>query len=124
MPDEHIIPSGSLKGRRIEWPSHDGVDSLREIANEFMLKIFGLEPGEYLITDESHLWDFREITEEDMREAARRKAAKEPVPRKPWDPEAFRAKIREHYGEEIAAFESGNLLGILRRIEAHRLTGR
>jgi len=121
MQDEHIIPSGPLKGRRIEWPSRDGVENLQEIATEFMLKVFALEPSEYLITDESHLSDFREITEDDIREAPRRRAAKEPAPRaKPWDPEAFRAKIREHYGEEIAAFESGNLLGIFRRIAERR----
>lgn len=121
MRDEYIIPSGPLKGRRIEWPSRDGVENLQEIATEFMLKIFDLEPSEYLITDESHLSDFLEITEHDMQEALRRKAAKEPVPRaKSWDPEPFRTKIRQHYGEEIAAFESGNLLDIFRRIGAER----
>ena len=44
---------GPLKGRRIEWPPRDGVENLQEIATEFMLKVFGLEPSEYLITDES-----------------------------------------------------------------------
>jgi hypothetical protein len=30
----------------------------------------------------------------------------------------LRAKIRQHYGEKIAAFASGNLLDIFSRIEA------
>jgi hypothetical protein len=45
MRDEHIIPSGPLKGRRIEWPSRDGVENLQEIATKFMLKVSALSPA-------------------------------------------------------------------------------
>lgn len=109
------------KPLQFEWPSQDGVEAFREIAEEFMRKIFELEPSDYLITDESRLSDFREITDDELQEAIRRKRAKQPRPTaRPWDPEPLRDKIRAHYGPEIAALESGNLLEIFRRIKAER----
>jgi hypothetical protein len=36
----------------------DLVEAFQEIADRFMLEIFELEPGEYIITDESDIRDF------------------------------------------------------------------
>jgi hypothetical protein len=38
--------------------STDLVEAFQEIADRFMLEIFELEPGEYIITDESDIQDF------------------------------------------------------------------
>jgi hypothetical protein len=38
--------------------STDSVEVFQEIADRFMLEIFELEPGEYIITDESDIRDF------------------------------------------------------------------
>lgn len=46
-------------GKRVEFASTEGIQQMRPIADEFMRSIFGLEPGDYLITDESSLSDFR-----------------------------------------------------------------
>ena len=56
--DEYIVPSGPLKGKRIELASTAGIDLFKEIAEGFMFKIFGFEAGDYLITDESSLRHF------------------------------------------------------------------
>ncbi len=47
------------RGQRIEFACSDGIEQMRPIADEFMRTIFGLEPGDYLITDQSTLTDFR-----------------------------------------------------------------
>jgi hypothetical protein len=36
----------------------DLIEAFQEIADRFMLEIFELEPGEYIITDESDIRDF------------------------------------------------------------------
>lgn len=61
--DEHIIRSGPLKGKRIEFASTAGIERFEAIAEEFMLQIFEFEAGEYLITDESSLHDFTGVDE-------------------------------------------------------------
>ena len=54
-----IIPRGPFKGKRIEFAPTDELDMFRGLAEEFMEEIFSMEPGFYLITDESSLWDFQ-----------------------------------------------------------------
>ena len=61
--DNKIIPSGPFKGKRIELAPTTGIDMFLESAEDFMRRIFGFEPGEYLITDESSLFDFTGVDE-------------------------------------------------------------
>jgi hypothetical protein len=50
-----IIPRGPFKSKRIELASTEELDMFRSLAEEFMEAIFCMEPGSYLITDESSL---------------------------------------------------------------------
>ncbi len=52
------VPKDHFKGKKFELAPTVGVDLLREIAEDFMQKIFDFSPGNYLITDESSLFDF------------------------------------------------------------------
>ena len=61
--EEHIIPSGPLKGKKIEFSPVTGVEMFIDIAEDFMRRIFDLNPGEYLISDESSLSDFTAFDE-------------------------------------------------------------
>lgn len=56
--DDKIIRSGPLKGKKIELVPTAGISLFQAIAEEFMSRVFGYEPGDYLITDESSLADF------------------------------------------------------------------
>ena len=58
--------------------------------------IFGLEPGEYLISDESSLYDFTGLDEMQLLD--------------------INKKIQEIYNIEISDIKSRNLLEIFRRI--------
>jgi len=53
--DERIITSGPFKGKKIVFAPTTGVDMFPEIMEDFMKRILGFEPEEYLITDESSL---------------------------------------------------------------------
>ena len=97
--DNKIIPSGPFKGKRIELAPTTGIDMFLESAEDFMRRIFGFEPGEYLITDESSLFDFTGVDE--MRLSHIQK------------------KIQTVYNLDVSDSESGNLLTIFMRI--HRL---
>ena len=92
---EYRIEHGPLKGKRIVWASTTGVDTFGEISADFMLRVFGFEPGDYLITDESSLLDFsdRETALEDLQ-----------------------SKVTAIYGIDIADVPKGNLLEIFKRI--------
>jgi hypothetical protein len=52
------LKRGPLKGKTVSYASTDRIDELRRVADDFMLEVFDLLPGEYLITDESSLRDF------------------------------------------------------------------
>lgn len=54
-----IIARGPFNGNRIECAPTDELDMFRSLAEAFMEEIFSMEPGSYLITDESSLWDFQ-----------------------------------------------------------------
>jgi hypothetical protein len=72
------------------------IEMYDDIAEEFMSHIFGLEPGEYLITDESSLHDFIGV---DNLEIA-----------------AIHGRIREVYAVDVSDLESGNLREIFERL--------
>ncbi len=72
----------------------------RSFADEFMQEIFCMEPGSYLITDESSLRDFQGVEDLEL-------------------PDILR-KIREVYGVDVSDIVSGNLVEVFARI--HRNT--
>ena len=94
--DEYIVPTGPLKGKRIEMAPTTGIEMFEQIAEDFMLRIFGLETGDYLITDESSLRDFKGV--DDMKLAD------------------IHQKIRDEYGQDVSDQKSGNLLEIFVRL--------
>ncbi len=61
-----------------------------------MNKIVGLEPGEYLISDESSLYDFTGLDEMELPD--------------------IHKKIQEMYNIDVSNIKSKNLLEIFRRI--------
>lgn len=91
-----VIPSGPFKGKKIEFASTQGIEICKEIAEDFMERIFDFEPGEYLITDESSLFDFTGLDEMEMTDIYK--------------------KIWGAYNLDVSDIESGNLLEIFTRI--------
>jgi hypothetical protein len=91
-----IISRGPFKGKRIEFAPTAGVNRFREISEDFMKKIFGFEPGEYLISDESSLYDFTSLDEMELPD--------------------IHKKIQEMYNIDVSDIKSRNLLEIFRRI--------
>jgi len=98
--DEQIIPSGPFKGKKIQFAPTTGIDMFLEIAEDFMRRIFAFEPGEYLITDESSLFDFTGVEEMELSD--------------------IHQKIQEVYDLDVSDIPSGNLLEIFMRL--HRRT--
>jgi len=96
----HIISSGPFKGKKIELAPTTGVDMFLKISDEFMYKIFDFAPGEYLISDESSLYDFTGLDE--------------------WDLTTIQKKIQDVYDLDIADIKSRNLLEIFKRIHNKR----
>ena len=94
--DEYIVPSGPLKGNKIELAPTAGIEMFEGIAEDFMQRIFNLEAGDYLITDESSLYDFTGV--DDMKLA-----------------DIYR-KIENEYGLDVSDLKSGNLLEIFVRV--------
>lgn len=92
-----IIRKGPFKGKKIEWASTEGVDSLRHVAIILMKLIFKLDPDGYLVTDETRLHDFTDFGSGDVTPILRR--------------------IKRIYGMDVSDVTNGNLLEILRRIE-------
>ena len=97
---ERIIPSGPFKGKKIVLAPTDGVNAFGDVAEEFMGAIFEMEPGSYLITDESSLHDFEDVEEMD------------------W--QAIHAKIRSVFDVDVRGVPAGNLLEIFARIHRDR----
>ncbi len=64
--EDRVITSGPFKGKKIRFAPTNGVNMFVEISEEFMRKIFDFEPGEYLITDESSLYDFTGLDEMEL----------------------------------------------------------
>ena len=55
------IKRGPLKGKNITYAATDRMNDYRQLANDFMMEVFDLLPGDYLITDESSLHDFADF---------------------------------------------------------------
>jgi hypothetical protein len=98
--DSHIISSGPFKGKKIEFAPTTGVDMFLKISDEFMKKIFDFAPGEYLMSDESSLYDFTGLDE--------------------WDLTTIQKKIQDVYDLDISDIKSRNLLEIFKRIHNKR----
>jgi hypothetical protein len=79
MADKPTIKRGPLKGRRIESAPTSRVDQFRSIADHFLSAVFGFDPHDVYITDESAVTDFKGVN------------GLETV-------EAIKAKIQEVYG--------------------------
>lgn len=94
--NSRIIPSGPFKGKKIGFAPTSGVDKFCAISEDFMNKIFGLGPGEYLISDESSLYDFTGLDEMQLPD--------------------IHKKIQEIYNIDISDIKSRNLLEIFKRI--------
>ena len=94
--DEYIVPSGPLKGKKIELAPTAGMEMFEGIAEDFMQRIFNLEAGDYLITDESSLHDFTGV--DDMK-----------LP-------DIHHKIQNEYGLDVSDLKLGNLLEIFVRV--------
>lgn len=97
--DNNIIPSGPFKGKKIEMVPTDGVDMFQSLVEEFMEAIFGMEPGSYLITDESSLRDFKGVGDLELADMHR--------------------KIRRVYDVDVSDIQSGNLVEIFTRIHQY-----
>jgi hypothetical protein len=98
---EKVISSGPFKGKKIELASTSGVDALADICEDFMKRIFDMNPCAYVITDESRLHDFTGIDETDLT--------------------LIHDRIRTEYGLDVSHLSSGNLLEILETIRRRRV---
>lgn len=94
--NSRVIRSGPFKGKKIKFAPTGGVDSFRAISEDFMSKVFDLEPGKYLISDESSLYDFTSLDESDLPD--------------------IQQKIQGIYNIDVIDIRSGNLLDIFTRI--------
>ena len=63
--DDKVITRGRFKGKKITYASTERIDEFTQLPSEFMEQVFDLEPGEYLITDESDLLDFTDMASSD-----------------------------------------------------------
>ncbi len=95
------VSKDHFKGKKFKLAPTNGVDLFWEIAEDFMLKIFDFPPGNYLITDESSLYDFTGFGVEI---------------------EDLHSQIQETYALDVSDVESGNLLEIFQKIH-HRKYG-
>ncbi len=94
--NDRVIPSGPFKGKKIEFAPTTGVDMFLDISEDFMKKIFNFEPEEFLISDESSLFDFMGLDEMELTD--------------------IQKKIRDVYNLDVSDIASGNLLEIFMRI--------
>jgi hypothetical protein len=98
--NERIIRSGPFKGKRIELAPTEGVDAFQSLAEEFMKSIFKMEPGSYLLTDESSLHDFEGVEDMDLHD--------------------IYEEIRRAFDIDVTDIQSGNLREIFTRIHSQR----
>ena len=98
--DEKIITRGRYKGKKIACASTERIEEFAQLADEFMERILDLEPGEYLISDESDVRDFTEMGSSDVSEIWKR--------------------IDEAYGSVSADVRSGRLVDILTEVAQRR----
>ena len=91
-----------LKDKQVTYASTDRVEEFRKLAGDFMMDLFDLPSGDYLITDESSLRDFTEFGTSDTSPLWRR--------------------ITEIYGIRKADIPSERLVDIFTEIQARRNT--
>ena len=96
--DEYIVPGGLSKAKKIELASTTGIEKFDKIAEDFMQRIFDLGVGDYLITDESSLWDFTLAA--DLNDVHR--------------------KIKPEFDLDVPDLKSGKLLEILSKLHEQR----
>ena len=53
----NVIKRGPFKGAKVVMAPCEGIDQLRPVVDQFMSVCYQLEPGAYLVTDESSLRD-------------------------------------------------------------------
>jgi hypothetical protein len=94
--DSPVLRKGPFKGKRVEFASTAGIETFEDIAADFMVDIFGFEPGAYLITDLSSLHDFVGVDDMEFVDVL--------------------ARIREVYGLDVTDLPNGNLLEIFKRL--------
>ena len=63
---------GRFKGKKITFASTERIEEFAQLAQDFMERVFDLEPGEYLISDESDVLDFTEMGSSDTSEIWKR----------------------------------------------------
>ena len=98
MKQNRIISRGPFKGKKIEFASNAGIHKFKEISEDLMRRIFSLEPEDYLITDESSLFDFTGVDDMEL--------------------EDIQKKIWKLYNLDVTLSPSGNLLEIFKRIRS------
>lgn len=59
--EDKVITRNCFRGKKVTFGSRERIEKFEKIAHEFMEWIFDLEPGEYLIIDESDVRDFTEM---------------------------------------------------------------
>lgn len=94
------IERSPFDGKKIRFASSTVVNILISIAEDFMKRIFGFEPGEYLITDESSLQDFTGVDDMELTD--------------------IQTKICEVYDVEVSDIKPGNLVEIFMRIHRNK----
>lgn len=67
-----MITRGRFKGKKITYASTERIAEFAQLSSEFMEQVFDLEPGEYLISDESDLLDFTDMESPDTAEIWKR----------------------------------------------------
>jgi hypothetical protein len=103
------IEKGPLKGYSIEMAPQISVDQFEDIAVDFMLKIFGMEYADVLITDESSIYDFDEIEfPEDSNKPVKHNTG------------TCLQKIKEIYGLDVSDIKGLFLVKIFERIRILR----
>ena len=98
--DEKVITRGRFRGKKVTFASTERIEEFAQLMDDFMEQIFGLEPGEYLITDESDVRDFTEMGSSDSSQIWKR--------------------IDKVYGIVSADVRSGRLVDILTEVAQRR----
>jgi hypothetical protein len=94
------IKRGLLKGKRVSYAPTNRIEDYAALAREFMTCVFELDPGDYLISDESEVSDFTVSGA--------------------WDAAATWQRIEEIYGIGGADVPGGRLVDILAAIAGRR----
>lgn len=93
--DEHVIPKGRFKGKKVVFALTERIEEFRHVRDEFMEEIFDLARGNHLVSDESD-FDFTDMGSSDATEI--------------W------TRIRKTYGLERTDVESERLVTIFAAI--------